>query len=294
MDLSKLSSSELLEKLNKNEISVLDRLDAHDLKEEMNMAGFFCKLLADYVCMSKDDSKLRKRTSHILKYLTPAELIKDFPLWEEAIVIGFNHPSLGEIFRLLLIGFEVYEKREFLFPVNIPWYEQMVPIIPKLKRLGITIVPMITPSTEAKLKSRYMGDEDKYNQLQHFKVLFERNYMRKAKEAASKKHIIFVAPSATRQQAVLGEHIHPTMTLLSHMIYKKTENRSLFLPVAVIEPKRNNRRLNLFKSYKLAACKGFEREDALPLSEKSRDFDIAFLLRIDEMRKSILINQKQK
>ena len=38
-----------------------------------------------------------------------------------SFVVGFNHPSLGEIFRLISLGFEAYPDKPFYFPINIPW-----------------------------------------------------------------------------------------------------------------------------------------------------------------------------
>ena len=284
-ELLEYSGAELIEKLNKGEISVLESLGAHKLKKEMKAAGFFCKLLADYICLPKKDDNLRKRAANVLKLVTPADKTYSFPQMNEAVIIGFNHPSLGEIFRLLLLAFDSYQDKEYLFPVNLPWYEAITGIIPKLARLGIRITPMITPSTEKKLKELCKDDNDRLQQIQHFKVVFERRYMRSARDAAESGSAIFVAPSATRQKEVIGDHIHPTMTILAHMVYRNPETKAAFIPVTVIEPQKNNRGMNLFKKYTICPCESFERKEVEAAANKTRDFDYLFLQRIDAKRK---------
>ncbi len=277
------SGRELIDKLNNNEFSVLRGLDALDLRNEMRDAGRLCKRLANIVCATRDDSKLRQRAANIIKPFSPVKVTGEFPSCEDAVVIGFNHPSLGEIFRLIGVCFMIYEDKEFLFPVNIPWYENLVPIIPQLKRMGITIVPMITPSTEAKLVARHSEDEEMLTIIKNIKVAFERNYMRAAKDVASRKGVIVVAPSATRQTEVISEHIHPTMTLLAHILLKGENARAMFLPVVILEPAINDRKFNAFKYYGIRPCKPFYTEEIKSLTHKSRDFDYIFLKRIDDV-----------
>ena len=147
--------------------------------------------------------------------------------------------------------------------------------------MKINLIPMITPSTEAKLKKKFEGNEEKLKDVQHLKTLFERRYMRAAKSFAENRGIIVVAPSATRQAAVISDHIHPTMTLLAHMVYRKDETRALFVPVTIIEPKINNKKVNLFKMYGICPCESFETEEVKALTSKGREFDLEFLKRID-------------
>ena len=133
--------------------------------------------------------------------------------------------------------------------------------------------------------------------VQHFKVLLERRYMRAARESAARKEVIFLAPSATRQatvfetpEAARGEgHIHPTMTILAHMLLKDPDADVSFLPVTVFEPKRGDRKLNLFKIYKIYPCDAFSAAEARELAEgQSRSFDYLFLKRIDEQYNSVV------
>jgi len=282
-NLPDLTGKEILEKLNSGEISVLEMLGAHDLRVEMLSAGKYCGTLAKAICRTNDDSKLRQRAVSAIKPLSPTKLYSSFPQFDGSIVIGFNHPSLGEIFRLLYLGVCVYREKPFLFPVNLPWYEAIVPIIPELTRLGVTITPMITPSTEKKLNEIFDGDEGKLMEIHRIKVLFERQYMRTAKKIAGEKGVIVVAPSATRQAKVIGDNIHPAMTLLAHMILKDKDADVMFLPVAIIEPKHNDRRFNPMKVYGIHPCTPFYTDELRRLSANDRDLDYVFLKRIEDV-----------
>ena len=70
---------------------------------------------------------------------------------ENGLVIGFNHPSLGEIARILTMKIDIMGDKPMYFPVNLPWYEALAPNFDRIKRLGIIITPTITPSTWKKM-----------------------------------------------------------------------------------------------------------------------------------------------
>ena len=292
-ELKKYPAAELCKEIESNNLSVLMSLGADKLRKEMLPTGFICRTLVNAICKGNVQS-FRKRACRLLRAIAPAELTEGFPNANASIAAGFNHPSLGEIFRLLYLGFEAWPDRHFLFPVNLPWYETLTPVIPKLDLLGVSIMPMITPSTERKLKEQFKDDPDKLDSIQSLKVLFERRYMRCAKEQADGRLVIFVAPSATRQASVFesedasrGEgHIHPTMTLLAHMMQKGSCKELLFIPITIFEPKKNNRKLNLFKNYVISPCKAFDTEEIASLSsDQKRELDYLFLKRIEERYK---------
>ena len=286
------SSQELLNEINTNELSLLKTLGADDLLNEMMGTGNFCQGLIDIVCLEKDDGKLREAMCRAINSVAPTTFFNDMPQDENCIVIGFNHPSLGEILRLGYIVLKNYPGRDILFPVNIPWYETLTAEIPNLERLNVHITPMITPKTEAKLIQKAGDDQEMLNDIQHYKTVFEKNYMRAARKCAENNGIIVVAPSATRQKDVFvneeqkkGEgHLHPTMTLLARVVLRKESDRATFLPMAVLEPPVSNPNLNLFRDYRLYPCEPFSTEDVRNLtSEHSRKFDYEFLKRIDNV-----------
>lgn len=286
------SSQELLNEINTNEVSLLKTLGADDLLDEMLSTGTFCQGLINIVFLEKDDDKLRESMCNALKAVAPTTFFNDMPQDDNCIVIGFNHPSLGEILRLGYIVLKNYPGRELLFPVNIPWYETLTAEIPKLERLNVHITPMITPKTEAKLIEKAGNNQEMLSDIQHYKAIFEKNYMRASRKCAENKGIIVVAPSATRQKDVFvneaqkkGEaHLHPTMTLLARVLLRKETDRATFLPMAVLEPPVSNPNLNLFRDYRLYPCEPFSTEDVRNLtSEHSRRFDYEFLKRIDNV-----------
>ena len=286
------SSQELLDKINNSELSLLKSLGADDLLDEIMTTGNFCRSLIDLVALEKNDEKLRESMCRALNAVAPTTFFHDMPQDDNCIVIGFNHPSLGEILRLASIVLEHYPQRQILFPVNIPWYETLTADISKLERLNIHITPMITPKTEAKLILKADGNQSMLDDIQHYKTLFEKAYMRAARKCGESKGIIVVAPSATRQATVFqneeqkrGEgSIHPTMTLLARVVLRRAGDRATFLPMTVLEPQVANPNLNLFKEYRLYPCEPFSTEDVRRLtSEHSREFDYEFLKRIDNV-----------
>ena len=290
--LASLSRSELLEKINIDNVSLLKSIGAGDLYDEMARPGAFCRFLVRFICGKRDREEIRKRTVKVLSFFAPSTLLRAYYRNSGCVVIGFNHPSLGEIFRLLYRGFRAFPDRDFLFPVNIPWYETITPVIPLLKKAGITVAPIITPKTESKLVKKFEGNEEKLKDVEHFKIAFERKYMTEVKECADKKGIIVVAPSATRQADVFADdmarkgegHIHPTMTLIAHRICRDPDADVVFLPVTIFEPLFNDRKFNLFKNYNIYPCEPFEAPEICALSSgHSRELDYRFLQRIDEI-----------
>ena len=282
MSLKERSGQEICDLLDSGEISILEELGAGDLRKEMDRVGRLCSFFIKQICRKKDDAGLRRRASLLIRAVAPSGMTGSLPQCDETVVVGFNHPSLGEVCRLLYIGMECYPEREFLFPVNLPWYESIVGIIPQLKRLGINITPMMTPATEAKLNARFEGDQEKLDDIEFLRMVFDRRYIREIKSIAQKKGAVFVAPSATRQKEIIGDYVHPSMTVVAHLVLKGGR-RATFVPVAVISPVLANRELNLFRRYRFIPCDTFSSEEVSELTAgRDRAFDFTFLRRIEK------------
>ena len=282
MSLKERSGQEICDLLDSGEISILEELGAGDLRKEMDRVGGLCTFFIKQICRKKDDEGLRRRASLLIRAVAPSGMNGSLPQCDETVVVGFNHPSLGEVCRLLYIGMENYPCREFLFPVNLPWYESIVGIIPELKRLGINITPMMTPATEAKLNARFEGDQEKLDDIEFLRMVFDRRYIREIKSISQKKGVIFVAPSATRQKEIIGDYVHPSMTVVAHLVLKGGR-RATFVPVAVISPVLANRELNLFRRYRFIPCDTFSSEEVSELTAgRDRAFDFTFLRRIEK------------
>ena len=173
------------------------------------------------------------------------------------LVVGFNHPSLGEIARILTMKIDIMGEKPMYFPVNLPWYEALAPNFDRIKQLGIIITPTITPSTWGKMGLK--EGTASYEAGMRLKKEFRDIYTNLSHEAMKNGGVIFVAPSATRQATVFKtpevykgeEEIIPTMSMLALKLYSDPEMQCDFLPMAILPPKNYKRGLNFYKNYRL-------------------------------------------
>lgn len=264
-ELEKLSAEEVIDKIQHEGYSLLKTLRAEKLRKEMVPVGKICNLAIDYVLGTtgpKDKPVEHSRAARAklvkrLAKLTPGEY-KGFPHdSENGLVIGFNHPSLGEIARILIMKMDVMGDKPMLFPVNLPWYEALAPDYDRILKLGIIITPTITPSTWAKMNLR--KDTPLFEAGSRLKREFRELYTRLSHDTVKNGGVIFVAPSATRQTTVFkskevydrAEPIIPTMSVLAIELYKDPEMKCDFLPMAVLPPERYKKGLNFRKKYRL-------------------------------------------
>ena len=300
-ELNTLSAEEIIDKIQHDNYSLLETLGAKKLRKEMVPVGKVCKAAINYVLRTtgpKDDEALRSRNARMklvrkLQKLTPGEY-KGFPKdSEDGLVIGFNHPSLGEIARILMMKMDVMGEKPMLFPVNLPWYEALATDYDRILKLGIIITPTITPSTWEKMnlkKGTFLGEAGS-----RIKRDFRDLYTKRSHEVLKNGGVIFVAPSATRQTTVFRtrgiyektEPIIPTMSVLALELYKDPAINCDFLPMAVLPPKGFKRGLNFFKNYRLipgeAINAGEIRKKYLKKkADKLPEFDYEFHRRIAE------------
>ncbi len=281
-ELAELSAEDIIYKIQHENYSLLTSLGAEDLRREMAPVGKVCNAVINYVfktsrsknqpssgssekTSTEDQDQLdraaRKKIVKILSRFTPGTY-KGMPKDKShGLVIGFNHPSLGEIARILAMKIDVMGDKPMYFPVNLPWYEALAPNYDRIKRLGIIITPTITPSTWKKMnlkegtKLREAGNR--------LKKEFRDIYTKISHDGLKQGGVVFVAPSATRQATVFKnedvfykrEDIIPTMSVLALRLYKDPEMNCDFLPIAVIPPKNYKRGLNFRKKYTLAPGK---------------------------------------
>lgn len=308
--LETLSAGEINRKIIYENYSLLRTLGAEDLRKEMVPVGRVCKMAVDFFVNStgpknnyeKHSKNARKKMVKGLSKIAPGEY-KGFPKdTKNGLVVGFNHPSLGEIGRIMLMKADVMGDSMMLFPVNLPWYEALAPFYDKIKMLGIIITPTITPATWEKMKLKkgtFLYDAG--NRIKHE---FRDIYTDLSHEIIKNGGVIFVAPSATRQAKVFKtpevyegtEPIIPTMSLLALRLYKDPEMNCDFLPMAVLPPKGYKRGLNIRKKYKLIPGKPMTAKyirdkyfgDSTP--DKLEGFDYEFHQRIaDELPKEFWV-----
>ena len=264
-ELATLSAEEINHKIIYENYSLLKSLGGEKLRKEMIPVGKVCRTAINYFLATTGPKKdyalhaksAQKKLVKILSRVAPGEYSKLPDYGKNGLVIGFNHPSLGEIARILTMKIEKMGEREMLFPVNLPWYEALVKDYDKLKMLGIIITPTITPATWGKLGLK--EGSDLYANASRLRREFRERYTTLSHEIVKNGGVIIVAPSATRQAKVFKtpaayrgeEEIIPTMAILALRLCSDPEMNCDFLPLGVLPPKGFKRGLNLWKKYRL-------------------------------------------
>lgn len=264
-ELETMTAEEVIDKIQHENYSLLTTLGSDDLRKEMVPVGKACNTAINYFFGTtgpkndpeKHNQAARKKLVKVLSKITPGSyrgMPKDA---KNGLVIGYNHPSLGEIARILTMKIDIMGDKPMYFPVNLPWYEALAPNFERIRRLGIIITPTITPSTWRKMKLK--EGTKKYEVASRLKRDFRNIYTDLSQEAVKNGGVIFVAPSATRQATVFKnedvynkkEDIIPTMAVLAIKLYADPEVECDFLPMAVLPPKNYKRGLNFRKKYRL-------------------------------------------
>ena len=256
--LETLSVEEIIDKIQHENYSLLSTLGAENLRKEMVPVGKICNAAINYVLgTTKSTHGARAKLIKKLAKITPGDY-KGFPKdSKNGLVIGFNHPSLGEIARILMMKMDVMGEKPMLFPVNLPWYEALANNYDRILKLGIIITPTITPSTWNKMGLKQ--DTPLYEAGMRIKHDFRNLYTKKSHEVLKEGGVIFVAPSATRQTTVFKtrevydrtEPIIPTMSVLALELFKDPEMNCDFMPMAILPPEGYKKGLNFFKKYRL-------------------------------------------
>lgn len=304
IELADLSAEEIINKIKYENYSLLSTLGSEDLRKEMVPVGRACNTAINYFFsttgpkhdIEKHNQAARRKLVKTLSRLTPGTydgMPKDSA---RGLVVGFNHPSLGEIARILTMKIDLMGDKPMYFPVNLPWYESLAPNSDRIERLGIILTPTITPATWRKMD--LIEGTVRYDAGQRLKRSFRDIYTDLSDEAVKKGGVIFVAPSATRQATVFKneatfkkeEPIIPTMSVLALRLFSDPEIKCDFLPLAVLPPEGYKRGLNFHKPYKLIPGKVMtasyirKKYFTTPHPDKLEGFDWDFHKRIaDEL-----------
>ena len=274
-ELAEMPAAEIIDKIQHENYSLLNSLGAENLRKEMVPVGKACNAAINYFFSTtgpksdpgRHNLAARKKLVKVLSKITPGDY-KGMPKdSKNGLVIGFNHPSLGEIARILTMKIDIMDDKPMYFPVNLPWYEALAPNFDQIKRLGIIITPTITPSTWKKMNLK--EGTKLYKAGSRLKKDFRNIYTDLSREAMKNGGVIFVAPSATRQTTVFKteevykkeEPIIPTMSMLALKLYSDPEINCDFLPMAVLPPKGYKRGLNFGKKYRLIPGKKITAEE---------------------------------
>ena len=263
--LETLTAEEIIDKIQHENYSLLTTLGAENLRKEMVPVGKACNTAINYFFRTtgpkndteKHNKAARKKLVKVLSKITPGSYSGMPKDTKNGLVVGFNHPSLGEIARILTMKIDIMGDSPMCFPVNLPWYEALAPNYDRIRRLGIIITPTITPATWKKMGLK--EGTKLYNAGNKLKREFRDIYTNLSHETIKQGGVIFVAPSATRQATVFknedvyrgDEEIIPTMSMLAVKLYEDPKMNCDFLPMAVLPPKDYKRGLNFRKKYRL-------------------------------------------
>lgn len=264
--LASMPIENLVRGLENEEFSVLKAAHSAKLRAEMRGTGLICRAvlwlaraMAGGTKKYRNIRKMRKKLASMLAWGAPCKISGNLDRDASCLVMGFNHPSLGEIARFVYVHLNYFDDRFSLFPVNLPWYEALAPRAELLSHLGITLVPILTPSTLEKISKNVNKTEKTY--LQSLAFSLNNHYTKKVAEVAKAGHcVIWVAPTATRQATIFRSEdelndrvrIEPqTMTLLATALHAAKVSDFEFVPVGVAPNHHCGRGLNLFEDYKL-------------------------------------------
>jgi len=314
-DLRKLTTDDLVRRMATGEISLMDEFGLHKEKMLMRWPTGAIKLALDFAKFraavfdhrSNRTDALKYASIKLLKFVAPFENHTEWPEsrkpqpWPhksirdtyQAVVLGFNHPSLGEILRLIAVVFEGLPYRKYLFPVNVAWFESLTKMREDLEKLGVFFAPVLTPHTLEKFHAANPENDAILSELARNLSI---NYVKRAQNFIRDGQVVLVAPSARRQDTVfktekvfLGEEdIEPrTISLLGAAACRAHPERGCqFVPVAVVPPRSATRGLNLFRRYRLEFMPPFFLDKVRELNASKRFklrstvFEYEFLERI--------------
>jgi hypothetical protein len=168
-------------------------------------------------------------------------------------IFVINHPTLNDPICTVLYAMGLYPEREIIVPVNLPWYEGICHYREELLKIGVKIVPVLTPETAKRL-----GSDDNVSRVQTSLI---RNYTAEFAQTISKGGLAVVAQQATRQrfifanpsQSETGEGILSTTSLiLAGLKRDKLLDKTLIIPIGAIPYATSAKsKLNLFRKYTL-------------------------------------------
>lgn len=305
-EIKAMPANDVVDGLRERRFSILQSLGFRKMRAEMNFTGFVCWAIIALTGLRKEpkpesprvmdlDSNGRKKVEKILSRAAPCTLKESPPHNACGTVFGFNHPSLGEILRFIFICVSKYHDRINLFPVNLPWFEAIMPIVYDLEKIGIYVMPIITPSTRSKMAKK--ADASTMEVVDYLSNELKTLYLQKCVEFIKAGDNIWVAPSATRQRTVFSSvgcskgnlPIEPqTMTLLALTLKRNKITDCYFQVVGVAPPEDFGRGLNLFRLYNLDMGYAFSMDDAIREARERKscggsEFEYEFLTRISHV-----------
>ena len=265
MTIKSLSTSSLIDDMEQGK-SILSTFGKRGrlLKRRTAMTGFASRLLL-FVIFNPIVLYRAKRNPNIWQQLRVAAIrfvrfIFPFqakghpmPLSKQAQIFVINHPTLNDPICALLYALDLYPNREIIIPVNLPWFESLCRYRQKLLKIGINVVPVLTPETAKRL-----GSENQVSKIQSKLIS---NYIAELTNVLASGGLAIVAQQATRQRYIFsdpaqsesGDGILSTVSfILAGIRRAKLLEKTSFIPLALIPHSVNTKsKLNLFRKYTL-------------------------------------------
>ena len=267
------------------------------LKRKMAITGFICRLLLFiifnpiFLLRARTKSHLWKRRKAIaIKlgcFMFPFKLEGQQALSaSQGQIIVINHPTLNDPICASLYALNLYPDREIIIPVNLPWFEGLCRYRLKLLKIGIKIVPILTPETAKRL-----GSNDLIPSVQTALI---KNYTTEFAKTLRCGGLAVVAQQATRQRYIFtdsaqlesGTGILSTVSLiLAGLRRDKLLEQACFVPVGVIPHDIHAKpKLNLFRKYTLNVGKSIVASDLIAIkNDAKRPADLYMLQKIAEL-----------
>jgi hypothetical protein len=263
-----------------NDSSFLEKLGGGELKKDMRTTGRLIRWLLRLVIFPKRFLRKAERDSELWnsrrvkiirrwgRIFFPFRLSykSDIKFSDGGKIIVINHPSLTDPITTLIWAVLAFPSKPILIPVNLPWFEEFGEYVELLGKIGIVLVPMLTPKTLKRLKP-YQTPEQ-IDEASRLKAKLERSYFREMVKLADNGGISIIPQSATRQRTLWldgqqwltgvsadGRKPVPTVSMAAlEAKHSKISSSVEFVIIGVVLPRWcfwGFGKLNLFTPYQL-------------------------------------------
>lgn len=296
MNDKQLSAAELIEGMEKGKSVVLTFGEPGQiLKRKITATGIASRLLlwlifnpiAIFRATEKTWQKRRKAAVRIVRLFFPFYVKStNDAVQDRGQVLVINHPTLNDPLCVLLYALKTYKNSRLVVPVNLPWFESICKYRQKLLKIGVNIVPILTPET-----AKRIGENERIAEVQ---AMLMANYMTELTETLAGGGVAIVAQQATRQrylfaspnQQETGEGILATISFIMIAIKRaKILPQTEFIPVGVVPHSINAKsKLNLFRKYDLNIGESISGSELSAIKNTSkRPADFYMLNRLAEL-----------
>lgn len=172
------------------------------------------------------------------------------------IVVGFNHSTSGDIFRVLAFIIDKCQEKMIVLPVNLVVYEAFVPLVRELEDGGIYLCPIISYGYYDRVKN----DKNRYI-LRKVRINFETHYHIMINECVKKNGIALVPLGFDKRPTIFkttveakGREIQSLSLDMTKIVHYLKKHQRVHYVAMAIRPKLRTSAykssgINLFKTY---------------------------------------------